>query len=102
MFNQILVPVDGSELAERALAYVARIAPITGATIHLVEVIQLLPDPTWTLAPAMVSQGEYETEQEQEQATGYLEATRARLLASGVRDVRTAQPVGDAASGLLD
>jgi len=100
MFTHILLPIDGSELAERPLAYVERIAPITGATIHLVEVVQLLPNPTWMLVPGIVPETEYE--QAREEVTGYLEATRARLLANGVRDVRVTQLTGDPAASLLD
>ena len=100
MFTHILLPVDGSELAERALTYLEHIAPLTGSTIHLVEVVQLLPNPTWTLAPGIVPETEYE--QAREEATGYLEATRARLLANGVRDVRATQLTGDPAASLLD
>ncbi len=100
MFTHILLPVDGSELAERPLAYVARLAPVTGAVIHLVAVVDALPDPRWTLAPTIVPEGVYE--EAEGRATDYLAATRARLLATGVRDVRATELTGDPAGRLLD
>lgn len=39
MFRQILVPLDGSELAEHALPYALRLATLTDATLHLVCVV---------------------------------------------------------------
>jgi nucleotide-binding universal stress UspA family protein len=39
LFRQILVPLDGSELAEAALPYAAAIAGPLGATLHLLMVV---------------------------------------------------------------
>jgi hypothetical protein len=39
MFTQILVPLDGSALAERALPAAARLAAATGAALRLVRVV---------------------------------------------------------------
>src|SRR5436305_4154171 len=41
MFKHILVPVDGSPLAERALPVAARIARATGSTVTLFHVLSL-------------------------------------------------------------
>jgi nucleotide-binding universal stress UspA family protein len=100
MFTHILLPVDGSALAERPLAYVERIAPITGAVIHLVEVVQLVPNPAVSYVPPIIPQGAYE-EMEQT-ASAYLAATRERLRAAGVQDVRAVELTGDPAASLLD
>ncbi len=100
MFERIMVPVDGSELAERALGYVERIAPITGATIHLVEVVQVLPSPALSYVPTVVPEGAYEAGEEE--AAGYLVAMRQRLAAAGVGDVRAVELDGEPASRLLD
>jgi len=40
MFKQILVPLDGSDRGERALPVAARLAEATGATLHLVRVVE--------------------------------------------------------------
>ena len=45
MFQQIMVPLDGSELAEQALPCAARLGVATGATLHLVHVVELAPPP---------------------------------------------------------
>jgi nucleotide-binding universal stress UspA family protein len=37
MLNKILVPLDGSELAERALTYATTLASVTGASLLLVR-----------------------------------------------------------------
>jgi nucleotide-binding universal stress UspA family protein len=40
MINHILVPLDGSTLAECVLPHVAAIAPVTNARITLLHVLQ--------------------------------------------------------------
>ena len=44
MFTRILVPLDGSELAEKALPVAKSIAQSSGTTIHLVQVVSRLPE----------------------------------------------------------
>ena len=39
MYERIVVPLDGSDLAERALPHAAEMARLTGSPIHLVRVI---------------------------------------------------------------
>ncbi|MFC1999393.1 universal stress protein [Chloroflexota bacterium] len=43
-FKRILVPLDGSELGERALPYVEELAAATGAEVLLLEVVALQYD----------------------------------------------------------
>jgi len=40
MLSKIMIPVDGSALAERALPYAEQIAGITGAALYLVRVVE--------------------------------------------------------------
>src|ERR687886_894781 len=103
MFQQILVPLDGSELAERALPCAERLGLATGATLHLVHVVELAPPLTWPFAPAYVPGGIHGdlVAQETQQATAYLDKMRERVAAGGVH-VRTEQMVGYAAATLLD
>jgi nucleotide-binding universal stress UspA family protein len=42
VFKQILVPLDGSPFAERALAVVSALASSTGASLALVRVVEVL------------------------------------------------------------
>ena len=44
MFARILVPLDGSELAERALPLARSITQSSNATIHLVQAVSRLPE----------------------------------------------------------
>ena len=44
MFTRILVPLDGSELAERALPLARSISQSSTATVHLVRVVSRLPE----------------------------------------------------------
>ena len=44
MFTHILVPLDGSELAEKALPMARYLASSSGATIHLIEVVTRQPE----------------------------------------------------------
>ena len=44
MFTEILVPLDGSELAERALPLAQSITQSSNATIHVVQVVSPLPE----------------------------------------------------------
>ncbi len=39
MFNDILVPLDGSELSERALPMVQDLAQSSEATVHLIHMV---------------------------------------------------------------
>jgi nucleotide-binding universal stress UspA family protein len=103
MFQQIMVPLDGSELAERALPCAARLGVATGATLHLVHVVELAPPLTWPFAPVYLPGSIYDdlVAQETQQATQYLDKMRERVAAHGV-PVRTEQMVGIAAAALLD
>src|SRR5687768_1296288 len=42
MYKRIVVPLDGSDLAERALPHAGEMAQLTGSPIHLVRVIDTL------------------------------------------------------------
>src|ERR687886_135988 len=103
MFQQIMVPLDGSELAERALPCAQRLGGGTGAPPHLVHVIELLPPATGGFALAYMP-GSIHGDliaQETQQATAYLDKMRERVAAGGVH-VRTEQMLGLAAATLLD
>ena len=52
--SQILVPLDGSEAADRAIAVAARLAVRSGARLHLVAVCRPLVPATAHIAPGFV------------------------------------------------
>jgi nucleotide-binding universal stress UspA family protein len=86
MFQQIKVPLDGSELAERALPCAA-----TGAEVHLVRVVYT-PDPGGEEAWAAATQA----------ADEYLATQRERLAMSTGGTVYADRLVGNTAAALLD
>ncbi len=44
MFSNILVPLDGSEFGDKALPIARNLAQLSGATIHLLQVISRQPE----------------------------------------------------------
>ena len=99
MFRQILVPLDGSELAERALPCAERLAQAGSGRIHLVRVRDLLAQATWAPLPAYVPDDVWER-QEQE-ARAYLAMQQERVAAAGLA-VQMAALDGNVAAALLD
>lgn len=99
MFTQILVPLDGSALAERALPSAERLAQTSGATLHLVRVLDLLAYAAWAPVPAYVPDAA--SEQAEHEAHAYLAAQCDRLRATGLT-VRADAPEGNVAVSLLD
>lgn len=107
MFRHIMAPLDGSDLAERALPCAERLARATGATMHLVRVVESPPDPSKLVwVPDMmgaVPTGMYadRVAAETHEATVYLDRVHAQVTAAELR-VQAALLTGDAAGALLD
>lgn len=106
MFHHLLVPLDGSELAERALPFAERVARATGATIHLVRVVVPPSDhelDAWAADAMYIPAGYYTDmlDSETRHATAYLDRIHAQMSAIGLH-VRAAPLIGHAASTLLD
>jgi nucleotide-binding universal stress UspA family protein len=76
MFSKILVPLDGSELSEKALAMAQNLASTSDTSIHLMQVISLRPE----LEARRGSGGESITilEMEQDAARQLIEIRTAR------------------------
>ncbi|HET7035935.1 MAG TPA: universal stress protein [Thermomicrobiaceae bacterium] len=43
MYTRVVVPLDGSRLAERALPYAEELARMTGLPLHLIRVVAVVP-----------------------------------------------------------
>jgi nucleotide-binding universal stress UspA family protein len=88
MYTHVLVPLDGSAEAERALPIAARLARASGGSLSLVRVVRapvefeagLAPPATW--APAA-------RPEEREEATAYLELLRQQDGLEGVSTTTT-------------
>ena len=93
MYKKILVPLDGSELAEKVLPQVIGLAKLTNAEIHLLRVVLVhtVPgaDPTDRQVEAV------------HQAEEYIEATAGKLKKEGLQVV-THVRYGHEASEILD
>lgn len=86
MYQRIVVPLDGSEFAERALPEAEGLAQLTGAPVHLLRVTDLRQF-VWygELGLAMdVSAAEAETARETTAAGSYLTTIAERLTGSGL------------------
>jgi len=93
MFERILVPLDGTPAAERALLAASSIARSSGAQLHLATVsmppVMGLPE-----LPYEASLGEVEAD--------YLEAAAARVQAAGVPTVSTKLLTATDTAGALE
>jgi nucleotide-binding universal stress UspA family protein len=96
MFKNILVPLDGSELAEAALPYAVAIAGPLGATIHLLQVVALPSGRSggaWRAAAAFMAQVRLprsEEDVERDQHPVYREAEMASEEAEAKRTLMPA------------
>ncbi len=84
--TNIMVPLDGSSLAESVLPYVEFLAQQLSLDIVLVRVLKIVKDVTTLLAPGEPYFGAGDLEEEIEaEATEYLEAVAERLKAKSLK-----------------
>src|SRR5690348_7252578 len=97
MFHRVMIPLDGSEVAERALPWAERLAARTGAVLHLVRVVAPPVRATWVPGPVFVAVRAYDdpVAHATAEASTYLRAVQARLGAAGAA-IELAHPVGTA------
>lgn len=99
MYTHLLVPLDGSERAERAVPVAERIARTTGGRITLLQVINL-PMPLGAPYDAAALSA-YSFEQTEAEAASYLARVAGWPLLNGVR-VETEVVTGAPAATVLD
>ena len=95
MFQHILVPLDESKYAERALSLAADMAKQSGAQINLITVVPEHPNSSHEL----IRQIEAERPQ---RAEAYLEARAAELRSRGFEAVQAQVCYGEAADAITD
>jgi nucleotide-binding universal stress UspA family protein len=101
-FEQILVPLDGSTLAESALPHISRLAQAMKLSVHLLQVFSL-PKSAFVVADGVFDQGPAVfREARRKEAEEYLAAKAAELGADGVESVTTNAVEGDAAGEIID
>ncbi len=106
MYERILVPLDGSELAEAALAHASEMAKKFGASIVLLQVVHTFAETLQDTRPAgglqtaldielSVDVARQQVEAESSSAGTYLDGIRQRLTAEGLTvtaEVREGRP----------
>lgn len=97
MLNHILVPLDGSTLAECVLPHVAAIAPVTHARITLLHVLQ--PTRNGGGSPAV---DPVEWHLQKQNAEKYLEGIVTRLNESGILGVESVMLEGNPAGSVIE
>lgn len=102
MLTQIMVPLDGSELAEQALPYAERLTAAMGGTLHLAVVIELPAPVRAQGVGAPVNVYEPVITHQRQEATAYLEQVRRRVQQEVGRPVSVTILEGHPASVLLD
>ena len=108
MFTRVLVPLDGSELAERALPVAQSIAQSSNATIHPVQVVSRLPELEAGRAGSSILVAELEIDAARRLVEGrvargkeYLGGVAARLEKAGI-EVTTAMLEGGAVENIVN
>jgi nucleotide-binding universal stress UspA family protein len=99
MFEHILVPLDGSVRAERALVPAASLVRATHGELTLVRVINIQDDVSMSLVPAMYAPALLDDARAA--AASYLGDISERPELAGI-SIKTYIPVGSAASTVLD
>ena len=94
MFKRILVPLDGSKLAEQALPYAEELAGKFGSTVYLVRAI---PKAITPAAPINVEAIE---EKEEAKAERYLDRIEKRLTDAKIK-LETREVYGDSAAEVI-
>ena len=103
MFNQILVPVDGSKHARHAVKAAIELAKAHGSTVYLLHVIRDLALPKEILE--MIQAGEVtESRLEilQDSAEIILDTAREQFAQAGLTDVQSEYVMGDPATRILE
>jgi nucleotide-binding universal stress UspA family protein len=102
-FSRILVPLDGSELAERALPYAARLARAMYSPLLLVQVIPATVRAIALPGASLAADDTYDemVEREEYHAHDYLRRAAEALRLEHV-EVETRAPRGDPAATLVD
>ena len=109
MYSQILVPLDGSNSAEAALTHGQAIARDSGATVHLLRVVEHLDEISMARAgDGGFAASEYSLDlarrlssEKKHQAEEYLERVASPLKEAGVQ-VETAVLEGDASEQVVE
>src|SRR6266568_7962291 len=100
MFQRLLVPLDGSELAEHALSVGLRIARFSGASLTLLRVVNSLDDVTYLSRGSAIMNLADIIERDRADAETYLQKIARRSDLAGI-EVITHVVDGNPAQSIL-
>jgi nucleotide-binding universal stress UspA family protein len=83
MFKSILLPVDGSDIADQSIATAVQFAVIHQARLTAITVIQPMPLPSLGDSGAVIDSGQFAT-QMQEAARGHIDKVAGAASAAGI------------------
>ncbi len=103
MYTRIVVPLDGSDIAEAALVQAENMAELTGAPIHLVRVVDLTGNDAVSMYGMMADPSAVSTllADEVETSQQYLDMVQQRIVKSG-HQATTELRRGPVATALID
>ena len=110
-FSHLIVPLDGSEMAELALPHIIHLATSIGLPVKLIQVtpseaeyyryVAAGPAAVPMTPPSSISISEL-VQMAGEEAQNYLEDAKNRLINQGVQSVETLVTQGNAADAIVD
>jgi nucleotide-binding universal stress UspA family protein len=101
-FDQVVVPLDGSPLAEAVLGPVTALARACDSEVTLVQVVRLIPLASDPPLPFPTGYAEKETQIQRDVAQDYLQDIASRIRESGVKATGQAVIGDGVANTLLD
>ncbi len=100
-FDSLLVPLDGSELSESALAHATEFGELFGSAYHLTRVVAYPVDLASPYLPHTAQMNQAVLEEAKERAAEYLEAHAERMRKRGVRVTTSISVDAQAGHGIL-
>jgi nucleotide-binding universal stress UspA family protein len=101
MYRRIMVPLDGSKLAECVLPHAETIARLSEATVELVQVVEPVELPTRGGLALSIDDLKQINSHSRDDAKSYLDEIVDRFRSSGIK-ARSKVLIGKAADGLID
>jgi nucleotide-binding universal stress UspA family protein len=101
MYRRIMVPLDGSKMAECVIPHVETVAKLTNASVELVHVIEPVELPTRGGLALSVDDLKQIEEHSKQEAESYLREIVRRLKSAGIRP-HSKLLTGKAADSLVD
>lgn len=100
-FDSILVPLDGSELAESALAHATEFGELFGSAYHLTRIVAYPVDYASPYLPHTAQMNQKVLEEAKDRAASYLEAQAEQMRRRGLRVTTSVTVDPQAGHGIL-